>query len=107
MHNVHVNMRPMHAPLDPSAVIRQARERSGLSQAAFAAKLGRTQGVVSRYESGAVMPPADVVMQAMHMTHAPPMAAAPEWAEVRAALDALENALAKVGVARARRGARG
>ena len=59
----------MDRPIPPeaAALIRQARAALGLSQAQFGDRLGRSQGVVSRYESGQVAPPADVIMHCMHV----------------------------------------
>lgn len=44
----------------------RAREKNGLNQADFGAIFGKSQGEVSRYESGEVRPPIEVVMHCMH-----------------------------------------
>lgn len=53
--------------LVPSSVIRQARKILKLNQSDFAQKLGKTQSVLSRYESGRVHAPSDIVMHCMHI----------------------------------------
>jgi transcriptional regulator with XRE-family HTH domain len=47
--------------------VQRARHASGLSQANFAKKMGKSQGVVSRYEQGHVSPPGEVLMHCMHI----------------------------------------
>ncbi|WP_320201770.1 helix-turn-helix domain-containing protein (plasmid) [Agrobacterium sp. rho-13.3] len=49
-----------------AGLIRAARRKKGLNQAQFAALIGKSQGMVSRYESGESVPPGDVIMHCMH-----------------------------------------
>lgn len=51
----------------PSSTITSARKLLQLNQEDFAKKLGKTQSVLSRYESGLVKPPSDIVMHCMHI----------------------------------------
>ncbi len=46
-------------------IVRNAR--GDMSQAAFARLLGKTQGLVSKYESGAVSPPSDTMEKCMEI----------------------------------------
>lgn len=52
---------------ETALLVRRARHASGLNQAGFAKKVGKSQGVVSRYEQGHVSPPGEVVMHCMHI----------------------------------------
>jgi predicted transcriptional regulator len=88
----------MHASKNPQTafLVRSAREHLGLNQGQFAARIGKSQGVVSRYERGAVDPPSTVVMQCMHILNhseasSPPQASS--WSDL---LMTLEAALAIV-----------
>lgn len=47
-------------------VVTRARQKKGLNQADFGALFGKSQGEISRYESGEVRPPSDVLMHCMH-----------------------------------------
>lgn len=49
-------------PTSPADIIRAARLCRGQTQAQFAAEIGRSQAEVSRYESGQVDPPSQVLM---------------------------------------------
>jgi transcriptional regulator with XRE-family HTH domain len=62
-------MQSMHDAKNPqtAALVRSAREHLGLNQGQFAAKIGKSQGVVSRYERGVVDPPGEIVMHCMHI----------------------------------------
>lgn len=51
----------------PSSTIIKARNFLKLNQIDFAKKLGKTQSVLSRYESGSVNPPSEVIMHCMHI----------------------------------------
>lgn len=53
--------------LNASTTILKARRILQLNQHDFAIKLGKTQSVLSRYESGDVQPPSDVIMHCMHI----------------------------------------
>jgi len=67
-----------------------------LSQQEFGIEIGKNQGVVSRYESGEVAPPGDVIMHCMHILE-PPIAgsAAPSGLAppVEFAMQAIRGAL--------------
>lgn len=53
--------------LEPRQIVRQARVISQLNQQDFAKSLGKSQGVLSRYENGKVPPPSDVIMHCMNI----------------------------------------
>lgn len=53
--------------LMPSDVVRQAWKKSSLNQRNFAKQHGITQYNLSRYASGKVKPPENLLMQCMHM----------------------------------------
>ncbi|MEZ2416369.1 multiprotein-bridging factor 1 family protein [Luteibacter sp. RCC_6_2] len=88
-------------PTLPTAdIIKQARTKSGLSQGDFGHTLGKSQGVISRYEKGTVTPPGDVLMHCMNILRGdvhPPSANDPGndpgWDTVMAALDSLSSAI--------------
>lgn len=86
----------MHAILPPSDLIRLAREAKGLTQTEFAAELGKSQGQISRYESGRVDPPASVCMHCMHILR-PALPVTPAFGAaletVRTTLDVLMRAV--------------
>lgn len=69
----------------------------GLTQEAFAAELGKSQGVLSRYESGKVGPPYPVFIHCMHILEPPSPAAQPTFgsamSDVQQALVALQSAV--------------
>lgn len=68
MHIVHIIELMQPVPLSATAdLVKKSRESLGLSQAAFGALIGKSQGVVSRYEKGEVAPPGDVAMQCMNI----------------------------------------
>ena len=50
------------SPTEPHQIIRQARHKLQLNQCLFAAELGKTQSVLSRYESGKVNPPTNIII---------------------------------------------
>lgn len=52
---------------NPSIVVRKAREKLLLNQKEFAKHIGKTQSVLSRYESERVEPPAQVLMQCVNI----------------------------------------
>lgn len=82
----------------PQDVVRRARACLGLSQAAFGSILGCSQGVVSKYEKGTVMPSADSLMQCLHILHGHAQGAISHpgdpWEAVRQAMAQLSIALA-------------
>lgn len=80
----------MSAPYADAAarLIREARIKTGLNQARFASTLGKSQSLISKYESGLVYPPGEVIMRCMHITRVQNQAleGAEDWRAVRAAL---------------------
>ncbi|MEA9531932.1 helix-turn-helix transcriptional regulator [Xanthomonas campestris pv. campestris] len=62
-------MQIMHVVKHPSTanLVGKARQKLGLKQKNFAVMLGKSQGVVSRYEKGEVEPPGEVIMHCMHI----------------------------------------
>lgn len=48
-------------------LVGKARQKLGLKQKHFAERLGKSQGVVSRYEKGEVEPPGEVTMHCMQI----------------------------------------
>ncbi|WP_158636367.1 helix-turn-helix domain-containing protein [Aerolutibacter ruishenii] len=48
-------------------LVGRARRKLGLKQGQFGVRLGKSQGVVSRYEKGEVEPPGEVMMHCMHI----------------------------------------
>jgi len=56
-----------HMTSTPASIIRQARLFLKLNQKDFAEQLGKTQSVLSRYESGDVQVPSNIVMHCMHI----------------------------------------
>lgn len=54
-------------PSEPKAVVRAARNKCAETQGTFAKRLCRCQGEISKYESGKVNPPGDVIMHCMNI----------------------------------------
>lgn len=52
---------------EPSKIVRTARKLMKLNQEDFADRIGKTQSVLSRYESGKVKPPSEIIMHCMHI----------------------------------------
>lgn len=48
-------------------LVQDARHFLGMTQAEFGRYLKKNQALISRYESGTVIPPGDVVMRCMHI----------------------------------------
>ncbi|TPD60965.1 helix-turn-helix domain-containing protein [Stenotrophomonas maltophilia] len=96
MHKVHI-IKIMHPASHPAtaALVKRARVSLGLNQAGFGRLIGRSQGVVSRYEKGLVAPPGDVMMHCMNILGGADAAAAP-LASIDDLVQALEGALALV-----------
>lgn len=98
MHSMH-NMHRMNSweTFNPAVIVRRARTQSGLSQSAFARYMGRSQAVVSRYETGKVEPPWTVIMQCMHLlekeAERSPATNDQSWSTVMIALDSLISAI--------------
>ncbi|WP_142806913.1 helix-turn-helix domain-containing protein [Stenotrophomonas maltophilia] len=65
MHTMQI-MQAVKHPVTADLVGR-ARRKLGLKQGQFAIRLGKSQGVVSRYEKGEVEPPGEVMMHCMHI----------------------------------------
>lgn len=51
----------------PDGIVRDARLRVGETQTLFAQRVRSTQPLVSKYEAGAVAPPASVLMHCIHI----------------------------------------
>jgi len=56
----------------PSTIVRQARKKLHLNQKDFAVQIGKTQSVLSRYESGSVEPPSRIIMHCMNILNTDP-----------------------------------
>jgi transcriptional regulator with XRE-family HTH domain len=56
----------------PAQLLKKARKKLALNQTEFAEQLGKTQGTLSRYESGSVPPPSEVIMHCMHILNSDP-----------------------------------
>ncbi len=52
---------------NPATILRNARNKLQLNQSSFASQIGKTQGTLSRYESGSVLPPSNVIMHCIHI----------------------------------------
>ncbi|GHD68913.1 hypothetical protein GCM10007164_11210 [Luteimonas padinae] len=97
MHHSPVRKRPSH--FKPSELVSAARSLLGLSQRDFGRQLGKSQGLISKYESGHVVPPAAVVIHCMHIlewqggVRSGPLEG---WDDVRKALAQLQRALSAV-----------
>lgn len=52
---------------NPSLIVRSAREKLQLNQYDFSIHIGKSQGVLSRYERGKVNPPATIIMHCMNI----------------------------------------
>lgn len=87
-------------------IIRRARKKLELNQKDFAGQLGKSQSVMSRYESGAVIAPSTVIMHCMHILNEQNAAAdmdelikklqrldKPQFAPLRSCLNQLLDAL--------------
>lgn len=88
----------MHSAIPPyGETVRRARKARGMTQQAFAAELGKSQAVLSRYERGQVDPPTEVFMHCLHILDPPSPNAEQSFgtalSSVRSALDALRLAL--------------
>ena len=59
-------MSSSHLPT-PDDLVREARRRVCETQEMFAKRVGSTQPLVSKYESGGVAPPASVLMHCIHI----------------------------------------
>lgn len=95
MHHI---MHDMHIVNQPSSeLIRSARKIRSLSQQSFALELGKSQGLVSRYERGLVDPPTDVLMHCMNILSQQASPTSPDFESaisgVSRALEALGHAL--------------
>ncbi|MBV2139209.1 MAG: type II toxin-antitoxin system MqsA family antitoxin [Candidatus Thiodiazotropha sp. (ex Ctena orbiculata)] len=53
-------------------LLRKARKKLALNQTDFAKQFGKTQCTLSRYESGNVPPPSEVIMHCMHILNSDP-----------------------------------
>ncbi|MEJ1360716.1 MAG: helix-turn-helix domain-containing protein [Candidatus Sedimenticola sp. (ex Thyasira tokunagai)] len=66
-------------------ILKNARKKLDINQTVFAKQLGKTQGTLSRYESGDVPPPSEVIMHCMHILNSDP------------ASDSVEDLIEKIG----------
>ncbi|MES9964554.1 MAG: helix-turn-helix domain-containing protein [Candidatus Sedimenticola sp. 20ELBAFRAG] len=66
-------------------VLKSARKKLVLNQSDFAKQLGKTQGTLSRYESGDVPPPSEIIMHCMHILNSDPTS------------DSVEDIIEKIG----------
>ncbi|MEB1955757.1 helix-turn-helix domain-containing protein [Xanthomonas campestris] len=85
--------------LQAAELVKAARAKTGLSQRAFGARVGKSQGLISKYESGQVAPPASVVIHCMNIPAARIHQVEPThngWEAVRIALAQLQKALDEV-----------
>lgn len=48
-------------------ILKRARKKLGLNQSSFAKQFGKSQGSFSKYESGNVPPPSEVIMRCMNI----------------------------------------
>lgn len=62
-----------------SEIMRRARLSTGWSQSEFAEALGRSQALVSKYEAGKAVPPADVLIHCIHIAGVAVMFEQPTW----------------------------
>lgn len=53
-------------------ILRSARKKLQLNQIDFATRIGKSQGTLSRYESGRVPPPSGVIMHCMNILDSDP-----------------------------------
>ncbi|WP_190278907.1 helix-turn-helix domain-containing protein [Dokdonella koreensis] len=91
-------MKPTSSP-DPAQLVLRARTALGLSQRDFGARVSKSQGLVSKYESGRVAPPAHIVIHCMNIlgeSVLPQPSAIQGWDAVHTALAQLQRALASV-----------
>ena len=96
MHVMHTIKAMQSLPhLATAELVRKARKLSGLNQARFGDIIGKSQGVVSRYEKGDVAPPGDVTMHCVNILGAAEVARVPPGS-LDELVDALEGALALV-----------
>ncbi|MBL8261060.1 MAG: helix-turn-helix transcriptional regulator [Xanthomonadaceae bacterium] len=101
IHSMHVIMHQMKSTStsDPAQLVLRARTMLGLTQQEFGLRIGKSQGLVSKYEGGRVVPPARVVIHCVNVLNGsgPPKEADPKgWDAVHVALAQLQQALAEV-----------
>ena len=53
--------------ISPPQIVRQARVAKSLNQQSFGRLVGRTQSVISKYESGHIPVPSEVLIQCMNI----------------------------------------
>lgn len=58
---------PLKLPHSPAEIVYKAWKHTGLTQCEFAEKYGIRQYNLSRYKSGKVAPPDDLLMHCMHI----------------------------------------
>ncbi|PPT92695.1 hypothetical protein XaraCFBP7407_19490 [Xanthomonas arboricola pv. arracaciae] len=85
--------------LQAAELVTAARAETKLSQRDFGARVGKSQGLISKYESGRVAPPAIVIIHCMNILDSRIHEAEPTqsgWEAVQIALTQLQKALAAV-----------
>lgn len=85
--------------LQAAELVMAARAETGLSQRDFGARVGKSQGLISKYESGQVAPPASVMIHCMNILDTRIHDVEPVhkgWEAVRIALRQLQKALDEV-----------
>ena len=85
--------------LDPAQLVTRARAQLALSQRDFGSRVGRSQGLISKYEHGVVAPPAHVIIHCMHVLGGGVFSQSVKqegWEAVHVALTQLQQALATV-----------
>ena len=85
--------------LQAAELVTAARAKTKLSQREFGERVGKSQGLISKYESGSVAPPANVIIHCMNILDGRIHDADPAhggWEAVQVALAQLQKALAAV-----------
>jgi transcriptional regulator with XRE-family HTH domain len=80
---------------DTANLVRRARLKIGQTQGGFGRILGKSQGVVSKYESGKTEPPGEIVMHCMNILagDSSSESTARQWKAVNTAIADLVRAL--------------
>src|SRR3546814_10091446 len=69
IHKMHVTMHVMQRTpdIDPAQLVTRARAFLALSQHDFGSRVGKSQGLISKYEHGQVAPPAHVIIHCVNV----------------------------------------